>query len=97
MVPISTFPPLTMLIFIGADGDPSSPGTFVPVNMAADTFYPIVCNLAGQAYSKLFLANSPEGAKTLMNPDLRFILTGGVVTDCGVVQLISSQGPGYGV
>ena len=77
-----------------ADGSSSSPGTFVPTNTAAQAFYPIVCNLAGQSYSKMFLADSPEGVQTLFREDLRYILTGGVVTDCGIVQFVSSQTSG---
>ncbi|ETS87792.1 hypothetical protein PFICI_01620 [Pestalotiopsis fici W106-1] len=77
--------------------------SFVPFNdgngnevlVALDTsgnyFWPIVCALDGQL-NKVFIAQDPEeGPEILMtNGDLRYILTGGDVTDCGPLALTAS-------
>jgi hypothetical protein len=45
----------------------------------------------------MYLAKDPvQGVQTLMNPALRKVLTGGVVTRCGVVSFENNQATGYG-
>ncbi|KAF3009214.1 hypothetical protein E8E14_007660 [Neopestalotiopsis sp. 37M] len=63
----------------------------VVLDTSGNYFWPVVCALDGQL-NKVFIAQDPEeGPETLMsNGDLRYILTGGDVTDCGPLALTAS-------
>ena len=62
--------------------NPSTPDIYAAFDTIGGFFFTISCDIEDQA-SKIFLAADPvEGAKTLMDPKLRYTVTGGVVTEC---------------
>ncbi|KAK6198369.1 hypothetical protein LQW54_010331 [Pestalotiopsis sp. IQ-011] len=63
----------------------------VVLDTSGNYFWPIVCALDG-LLNKVFIAQDPnEGPEILMaNGDMRYILTGGDVTDCGPLALTAS-------
>ncbi|KAK9415725.1 hypothetical protein SUNI508_10203 [Seiridium unicorne] len=71
--------------------DGNGNNVLVILDTSGNYYWPIVCALDGKL-NKVFIAQDPdEGPEILMsNGDLRYILTGGDVTDCGPLALIVS-------
>lgn len=62
--------------------DKATPDIYAGFDTTGGMFFTISCDIEDQA-SKVFLVADPvEGAKTLMDPKLRWTVTGGVVQDC---------------
>ncbi|KAK6076722.1 hypothetical protein SCUP234_07117 [Seiridium cupressi] len=71
--------------------DGNGNNVLVILDTSGNYYWPIVCALDGKL-NKVFIAQDPdEGPEILMsNGDLRYILTGGDVTDCGPLALTAS-------
>jgi hypothetical protein len=68
--------------------NPEGGSLYVVVDSAGSVFYPIVCDFAGPAGSKVFVANDPVlGIKTLQNRDVMYSVTGGEVSQCRLLAL----------
>lgn len=75
---------------LNEDEDSTTEDIFVAVDMDGTPFYPILCDIADQA-SKLFLAADPiKGPEALLNPDLMYTLTGGVVESCDFLPVFGN-------
>jgi hypothetical protein len=62
----------------------------LPVDTLGNYYFPVLCSYAGSAgsSSKLFLVKDPTADLSfLAAPELRFILTGGVVSQCNALAL----------
>lgn len=69
------------------DGDENM---LVVLDTNGNYFWPILCALDG-ALNKVFIAqDTTQGASTLMsNGDIRYVVSGGDVTDCGPLALVA--------
>jgi hypothetical protein len=62
------------------------------VDSDGHNFYPILCDIEGQS-SKIFLASDfDKGPQTLMDPNLMYSITGGVVESCAPLDFTSQLG-----
>ncbi|KAI9760678.1 MAG: hypothetical protein M4579_001542 [Chaenotheca gracillima] len=78
------------LVPIDSDGSASTGGVYVAVNSNGDLLFPVICNIEDQA-SKFFLVSDvTTGTERLTQADLRYIVTGGIVSDCSFVPLLSN-------
>lgn len=66
---------------------------YYPLNIKGDTFYPAVCHYTDDQPSKMFIMNDPVlGLTQLLNPDIKYTITGGNVDDCRILPLVQSLG-----
>jgi hypothetical protein len=71
------------------DGSTDTHGVYLAVSTTGDFFYPVVCNINDQV-SKIFLVEDPvKGLERLKNKDLRYIITGGVVSEFFYMAFVS--------
>lgn len=64
--------------------------------LAVDTlghfFFPVLCSFEGAQQAKVFLVKDPTADLSFIaDPELRFILTGGVVSQCNPLALTSKS------
>ncbi|RDW59947.1 hypothetical protein BP6252_13034 [Coleophoma cylindrospora] len=95
----TTFPrtaDIVSLVPLDFDDSAVTPGVYVAVgtnqaaNAAKTYFYPVICNYESQV-SKIFLVNDVKlGVLKLADPTMRYIVTGGVVTNCSYIAFMSS-------
>lgn len=80
---------------IDADESTSTPGVYLAVDSEDNAYYTMYCNIDGLG-GKIFLVDDLDaGAKTLMRTDLEMVITGGVVTDCQALELVSETFAGF--
>ena len=78
------------LVPFNYDDDNTTPNVLMAVDTQENAYYTVICNLEGQN-SKIFLVKDAQaGAARLMQEDLKFIVTGGVVTDCTYLPFVGS-------
>lgn len=83
---------LITLVPVNTDGSSSTAGIYMAVSSEGNYYYPMACNFEdANKPAKLFLASDPTaGAATLQsNGDISYIITGGDVTACSFVALMS--------
>lgn len=79
------------LLAINNDGDASTPSLVLPTNTAGDAFFPVLCDYSDGQFSKFFLVNDIEaGVVLLQSEELRYIVTGGIVSQCQYWELQTS-------
>ncbi|KAL6859497.1 hypothetical protein J3F83DRAFT_763284 [Trichoderma novae-zelandiae] len=67
----------------------------VPMDSLQNVFYPFVCDIKGQL-NKIFLVEDKDsGAATLMDPDLRYTVVGGVAQNCVSLAMVAEHLPGW--
>lgn len=64
--------------------------------LAVDTlghfYFPVLCSFEGAQQAKVFLVKDPTADLSFIaDPELRFILTGGVVSQCNLLALTSKS------
>lgn len=80
---------------IDYDESTATPGVYLAIDSQDNTFYTMYCNIQGLD-GKIFLVDDLDaGLKTLMRPDLEMVITGGVVTDCQALELVSETFAGF--
>lgn len=60
----------------------ASPKVYMALDSMGNSFFPVVCDVQGGASKVFLVADSEAGLETLKGNGLRYIVTGGVVTDC---------------
>ena len=70
------------LAHVDYDNSSQTPDIYAAIDLAGNTFLTIFCEIQGDL-SKRFLATDAEsGIKTLMDPKLKYTVTGGIGTTC---------------
>lgn len=76
------------------DNDSSTPGFYAAIDTDNNAYYLAVCSIE-DLDSKIFLVKDIDaGIKTLADPNLQSVVTGGVVGEC-VPLALKSSGAGY--
>jgi hypothetical protein len=74
----------------------ASPGLYVTHDSTGSIFYLVACSFVGEEIgSKIFVVrDAAAGISKLREPELRYIVTGGVVDECETLALQATF-PGY--
>ncbi|KAJ1566527.1 hypothetical protein HK405_009451 [Cladochytrium tenue] len=85
---------VVFLVPIDYDDSSNTTGVYVALNTNEDIFYTVACSITGIGNKVFLVANITEGITTLQKTELEYVVTGGVVENCGLV-MFASKFEGY--
>ena len=78
------------LVPVDYNNSSRTPDVYAAFDTSGNVFLTITCDIEGE-FSKVFLAQDvEEGIKALMNPHLKYTVTGGIVTSCYYLPFVAS-------
>ncbi|KAF2148003.1 hypothetical protein K461DRAFT_316433 [Myriangium duriaei CBS 260.36] len=84
-----SIPKTANLISLSQIAGTSGAALLLAIDTLGNYFYPVVCTYSDQS-NKVFLAKDINQRSTLVQPSLRYIITGGNVTQCDPLALQSA-------
>ncbi|RDW58463.1 hypothetical protein BP5796_12393 [Coleophoma crateriformis] len=76
---------------INDDGLSTTPGAYVAVDSSENVFFTVVCFYQDQIARIFIVQDIDAGIANLQSPDLTYIVTGGVVTQCAAIDFVSDN------
>lgn len=87
---------LVNLAPIDHDNNPATSSVAVAVDTLGSYYFIVLCNFDGEADKMFAVSDVENGVSALESADLRFTVTGGVVTSCGPIALGAPVALGLG-
>ncbi|KAL9595333.1 MAG: hypothetical protein Q9219_006510 [cf. Caloplaca sp. 3 TL-2023] len=77
---------------VNHDDDLNTPDVYVAVDTLGEIFFPVTCDIQDQESKAFLVRDLDQGVQKLLDPKLRYTVTGGIVEECYFLPWLAPAG-----